>query len=377
MWLKRHNPEMYKNMYKFLLVPDYLIYKLTGKLVTSQGAAVTTGCLDISNPSKWETNILELLDISKDIWTENILPGGSVAGNITKEAAAETALPQGIPVITTAGDQPCGSLGVGLRKLGMLAISGGTSCTSETLSEKLPSRKEINYFVEISPSGDYILENSIYSGGSALMTWFKDNFACEEIEVARRQKIDVWEIIYNEARKVPIGNLGLMMIPYFGGAGVPYWDLDARGVIFGASLSHGRAHLVRAIMEGLAYETRRSMELMVKATRVEIKEVGMYGGSSKSNLWNQIFADVLGLDIYTTKTSETTALGAAICVAVGSGIYGSMEQAVERMVHIKKKYQPVDKNRNLYDRLYNQVYKQFYDRIYELISKSIRISCPE
>lgn len=374
MWLKRHNPDIYRNMYKFLLVPDYLIYKLTGRLLTSQGAAVTTGCLDISHPSRWEEDTLESLDISRDIWVKDILPAGSLAGKVTKEAAVKAGLPEGLLVITTAGDQPCGSLGAGLVKPGILAINGGTSCTSEILSKQLPSRKEINYFIEISPTGDYFPEVSIHSGGSALMNWFKDNFASREIETARKEKRDLWEIIYDEAKPIPTGNLGLMMVPYLGGAGAPYWDLDARGVLFGIMLDHGRSHLVRAIMEGLAYETRRAMGLMVKGTGIEIKEVRMYGGSSRSDIWNQIFADVLGLNVYTTKTTETTALGAAICVAVGSGVYDTMEQAVEGMVRIDREYYPIDKNRNLYDKLYSQVYKQFYDKVCQLVHKSARIS---
>ncbi len=374
MWLKHHNPDMYKKMYKFLLVPDYLIYKLTGKLLTSQGAAVTTGCLDISNPSRWETDILESLDVSRDIWVQDIFPAGSIAGSITRKASVETGLPEGILVITTAGDQPCGSLGAGLVKPGILAINGGTSCTSEILSKHLPSRKKINYFIEISPTGDYFPEVSVHSGGSALMNWFKDNFASQEIEIARKEKRDVWEVIYNEARQIPPGNLGLMMVPYLGGAGPPYWDLDARGVLFGIMLDHKRSHLVRAIMEGLSYETRRAMELMVEGTGVEIKEVRMYGGSSRSDIWNQIFADVLGLNVYTTKTTETTALGAAICAAVGGGVYSTMEKAVKEMVHIDKEYCPIDKNRNVYDKLYTQVYRQFYDKVCELVRRSARIS---
>lgn len=377
MWLKDHNPDIYRNMYKFLLVPDYLIYKLTGRLLTSQGAAVTTGCLDISNPSRWEKDILKSLDVSIDIWVKDILPAGSVAGSITRKAAVETELPEGLLVITTAGDQPCGSLGAGLVKPGIMAINGGTSCTSEILSKKLPSRKEINYFIEISPTGDYFPEVSVHSGGSALMRWFKDNFASREIEIARKEKRDLWEVIYNEASQIPAGNLGLMMVPYLGGAGAPYWDLNARGVLFGIMLDHGRSHLVRAIMEGLSYETRRAMELIIKGTGAEIKEVRMYGGSSRSDIWNQIFADILDLSVYTTKTTETTALGAAICAAVGSGVYDTMEQAVEEMVHIDREYCPIDKNRKLYNKLYGQVYRQFYDKVYKLVRKSSRISRSE
>lgn len=363
MWLQDNEADIYHQMHKFLLVQDYLTYRLIGKLVTTSSAAVMTGCLDVGHRHQWAEDILKGLEISPSIWVENILPGGQIAGKIHREASLETGLPEGLPVVTAAGDQPCGVVGAGLTRPSMLGINGGTSCSMETCTERLRLDPDANYFIEISPMGTYFPENSIYSGGSSLMNWLRETFSLEE---STQSDYD-WESFYNMADDVAPGNHGLILIPYFSGATAPYWDLDARGVMFGFLMDHSKAHMVRAVMEGLAYETRRQMGFMEKGTGIPISEVRMYGGSARSDLWNQVFADVLGVKLCTTKTVETTALGAAICAAAGVGIYPGIEEAANHMVQVKKTYLPHETHRHLYDRLYHDVYAEFYDRVHDLI----------
>ncbi|MGQ9632196.1 MAG: xylulokinase [bacterium] len=363
MWLKENEPEIYRKTHKFLLVQDYVIYKLTGRLATTSSSAIQTGCLDVASPRRWAEDVLDLLGIPVELWVDEILPGGEVVGEVTREASDSTGLPLGLPVVTTAGDQPCGALGAGVDRPGILAINGGTSCSLEACVRELKLDPNLNYFIEISPTGDYLLEDSIWSGGSALMNWYKDNFAGE----------DVWDSIYDLATQVPPGNKGLMLIPYYSGAASPYWDLRARGVIFGFLLDHGRPHLVRAILEGVAFESRRKKEFMERGSSVPIAEVRMYGGSARSSVWNQIFADVLGVDLSTLKTPETTSLGAAICAAKGVGVYPSFREAVGAMVHIDERFSPDPERKGLYDRLYSEVYSKFYDRVHDLIHTASRI----
>lgn len=363
MWLRDKEPDVYHRMYKFLLVQDYLTYRLTGELVTTSSAAVMTGCLNVAHRHRWAEDILQAFEVSPSIWVERILAGGEIAGRVHREASQETGLPEGLPVVTAAGDQPCGVVAVGVTKPSMLGVNGGTSCAMETCTEKLPLDPDANYFIEISPMGTYFPENSIYSGGSSLMNWLR------EISSAggdAQSECD-WEAFYDLAKKAPPGNWGLFLIPYFSGATAPYWDLEARGVMFGFLMDHSKPHMVRAIMEGLAHETRRQMGFMEKGTGIPISEVRMYGGSARSDLWNQIFADVLGVRICTTETVETTALGAAICAAAGAGVYSSIEEAADHMVQVKKEYQPMPAYRQLYDRLHHEVYCNFYDRVHDLI----------
>lgn len=363
LWLKNNEPEIYEKTYKLVLVQDYLIYRLTGKLVTLSGAGTMTGALDIANPDRWATDIIEGLGVRKDIWIDTILPGATIAGTVTAEAARETGLPEGLPVVTGAGDQPCGILGAGVTQPGELGINGGTSCTNEFVAKGVPERKKPDYFIELSPSGDYIVENYIPSGGSALMNWYKNNFGYWETVQAEKTGTNVYEVIYNQAAESPTANRGMMLIPYFQGANGPYWDLDARGVMFGMGMDCGRPQMVRSIMEGLAYESRRQAELMEAGTSTSIERIVMYGGSTKSNLWNQVFADVFNARLEVPHTTETTALGAAISAAVACGMYSTCKESAEKMVSIDKRYAPIPKNAARYERFYRRVYEKFYDSI--------------
>ena len=363
LWLKNNEPEVYEKIFKLVLVQDYLIYRLTGNLVTLSGAGTMTGALDIAQPRKWATDVIEGLGVRKDIWIDEILSGGTVAGYVTRAAAQETGLPEALPVVTGAGDQPCGILGAGVIQPGEIGINGGTSCTNEFVSAGLPKREKVNYFIELSPSGDYIVENYIPSGGSALMNWYKNNFGHFETDLSQKDVRNVWEIIYNQAGGSPVGNRGMMIIPYFQGANGPYWDLNARGVIFGLHTEFGRSHMVRGIMEGLAYESRRQAQLMEEGTNTQVEEIKMYGGSARSDYWNQIFSDVFNKPLHVPETAETTALGAAISAAVGCNMFDDFKQAVTTMVSVKKSYQPIAAHADRYERFYREVYLKYYDSV--------------
>jgi xylulokinase len=363
MWLKQNEPELYAKIHKLVLVQDYLIYRLTGRLVTLQGACTMTGALDIGKRDRWAADIIEELGVRRDIWIEPILPGGHVAGHVTKQAAVETGLPEGMPVVTGAGDQPCGILGAGVTEPGEIAINGGTSCTNEFVCGALPDLKKPDFFVEISPSGDYIMENYIPSGGSALMNWYRNNFGQAETDRAKAEKRSVWEILYGQAGDAPAGNRGVMVLPFFQGANGPFWDLNARGAIFGLHTEHGKAHVIRGLMEGLAYESRREAELMEQASGTAVERINMYGGSARSDNWNRVFADVFNKPLQVADTAETTALGAAISAAVGCGMYGDFKTAAAAMVKIVKRYEPDPRNAARYEKYYQRVYRSFYDRI--------------
>lgn len=363
LWLKNNEPDIYDKIFKLVLVQDYLIYRLTGKLVTLSGAGTMTGALDIENPNRWATDVITALGVREDIWIDEILPGGAVAGQVTRDAARETGLPEGLPVVTGAGDQPCGILGAGVTQPGEIGINGGTSCTNEFVAAGVPKREAVNYFIELSPSGDYILENYIPSGGSALMNWYKNNFGRFEADQAEKEGRNVWEIVYNQAGDSPVGNRGMMVVPYFQGANGPYWDLNARGMMVGLHTEFGRPHVVRGIMEGLAYESRRQAELMEAGTDTPVEQIKMYGGSARSDYWNQIFSDVFNKPLHVPETAETTALGAAISAAVGCGMCSDFKTAVDTMVNIKKSYQPIAANAQRYERYYREVYVKLFDSI--------------
>lgn len=374
LWLKKNKPKIYKEAHKFPLVPDYLTYKLTGNLLTTESAAILAGIIDITDVSEWNSGLLEELDVDENKMVTPIRPSGEIAGEITEKASKKTSLPQGTPVMTAAGDQPCGSLGAGLVEKNKTAINGGTSCTTEVLVDDLPPREKSNYYLEIPPAGGYLLETSVYSGGSALMNWYKNNFGADEVQKAKEKGMNTWTYIYNKAKEVPPGNLGMLLVPYFDGAGPPYWDADATGIMLGLTLDHKSSHLIRSIMEGLALEVRRNISVLEESISGKVNEAIMYGGSSQSDVWNQVFSDVLGVGLSVPETAETTALGAAICAAVGSDMYSSVKEAAVKMVRKESEYNPRKEEKQMYSDLYDEAYKEIYERVDDLIKNAKKIS---
>jgi len=363
LWLQKHEPECYGKIHKLMLVQDYLIYRLTGEVATLQGACTMTGAHDIANPDRWAWDVIDELGLRRDIWIEPILPGGAVAGRVTAEAARETGLPEGLPVVTGAGDQPCGILGAGVIEPGEIGINGGTSCTNELVASGVPAREEPDYFIELSPTGDYIVENYIPSGGSALMNWYKNHFGGYEVHRSEDEGRNIWEVIYGRAADAPVGNRGVLLLPFFQGANGPFWDLNARGAIAGLHTEHGAPELVRAVIEGLAYECRREAELMSRGSGTEVALIKMYGGSARSDIWNQTFADVFDKPLVVADTAETTALGAAISAAVGTGVWADWHPAVQAMVDIARQYEPIPEHVAIYDRFYEEAYKGLYEQL--------------
>jgi xylulokinase len=311
------------------------------------------------------------LDLDK--WLPNIKPPGTIAGVVTSQAAALTGFPAGAPVVLAAGDQACGNLGVGVCQPGILGINGGTSCALQTPSEELPLDKQMSYFVDYSSAGYYVAENGVTSGTAALTEWFRDNFGQPERATENTEE-ELWDALYQLADQAPAGNFGLMLVPYLRGANGSLWDPRARGILVGLSTDHRRENLMRALLEGLAYESRHILESMEKGTGIQIDSVRTYGGASNNDIWNQIFADVLGKTIMVTTDPAPVSLGAAITAGYGTGLYCNPIDAAERMVKIEKVYEPNFQNMNFYNDIYQDVYIHLYKPMHKLMQKVSRLS---
>ncbi|HBY92686.1 MAG TPA: hypothetical protein DEP84_01785, partial [Chloroflexi bacterium] len=240
MWLKEHEPELYRRINKILFLPDFLLHRLTGEIMTSPGTVAASGCLDITQPDRWATDILDALGLDAALWVTPICPGGTIAGRVITAGAEATGLTAGTPVVLAAGDQPCGNLGCGVIRPGMMGINGGTSCALETPMERLALAEDQSFFIDFSPTGYYVAENGITAGGAALFGWFRAQFTAAD----HTDATPIWEHIYEELiTRTPPGNLGLMLVPYLRGANGPYWDARARGLLAGLRLDHSRAHI--------------------------------------------------------------------------------------------------------------------------------------
>lgn len=372
-WLKDNEPEIYNLTYKIAFIPDYILLKLTGELITTPGVSFASGCLDVSNPTQWAEDFITQCGLDPSKWIGKIDLPGKIAGRVTEIAASITGFPKGTPVVLAAGDQACGNLGVGVCRPGILGINGGTSCALQTPSIHIPIDEAMGFFVDYSPAGYYVAENGVTSGTAALSEWFRDNFGQPEAATAT-DDAQVWEKTFQLAAEAPPGNDGLMLVPFLRGANGPRWNSRARGLLVGLKTDHGREHLMRAIFEGLAYESRWILEGMESSTGVSVESVRTYGGASKSDIWNQTFANILDKPITVTKESAPVSLGAVIAAGYGVGLYNDPVDAAEKMTHIRKLYEPDSCFTRLYQDLYQEVYLNLYSPLQEQIDTLSRIT---
>ncbi len=356
LWFKDKKPEIYQKTHKFLLVADFIIHKLTGKFCTDYSNASRTMLFDI-NKFQYSDDLASEMEIDLDKMPEALESGVDV-GEIESK---ETLFDKKTLVITGAGDQQSAALGVGVVFPGEIKCTTGTgSFILAYLSEpKFDPMKRVLCSCHAVP-GKWVQEASIFTSG-AVLRWFRDQIGHAEC-TAIQEGQDPYDLITAEAQKSSIGANGLLLIPHFVGSGAPHWNPHAKGIIFGLALGHERKDLYRAVLEGVAYEIRKNIEVF-KELGIEPKELMLTGGGSRSDFWNQIYADVLGITCVRNVIEESTSLGAAILAASGAGIFPDIAKAAENLCKVDKKWIPNNDRHTIYEKIYNFSYE-----IYELIN---------
>ena len=359
LWIKKNWPKAFNNAHKFLLVHDYIQMKLTDEFITDYSNASRTMLFDI-NSLTWSDTILNKLDIPKEKLPKP-LPSGTKIRGLSKTAAKDLNIPEGTPVIAGGGDQQCAAIGVGVTKKGRVKATTGTGTFLLAYMEKSQRdpKRRVLCSCHAMP-GKYVFEASIFTTGSVLR-WFRDNFSSAERSLAPNLNLDSYDLLGMQAEKIPPGSEGVMVVPHFTGAGAPYWDPNAKGVIFGLSLGHTRSHIIRAIMEATCYEIRTNLQAL-NELGIYTKELRITGGASRNSNWNQIEADICNIPVIKGQVEEATALGAAILAGVGAGVYKNIETAIEEMVIIDEQKEPIKKNSAVYDKYYT-IYNQLYETI--------------
>ncbi|MFB0562730.1 MAG: FGGY-family carbohydrate kinase [Candidatus Lokiarchaeia archaeon] len=348
-WIKENEPDVLKKTYKFLSGSGFINHKLTGQFT-----------LDITQ------NLIATAAETYDFIDPNLFPKShlfsEVIGEVTKKAAQETLLTEGTPVVAGAADAFSAMLGSGLVKAGRAVEFTGHSCTLMICTDKLyPKLRDEGLFSE-GEMGFYVVSGAMNASGG-LLRWFRDAFGYLELESVRSQETDSYQIMDLEASKVPPGSNGLVILPYIAGERSPIWNVNARGVIFGLYLTHTRAHIIRAILESVAYGLRHNIEIAERAG-VRIEELRATGGGSKSDLWLQIKADVLNKPIHRVSADGET-LGDALMAGNGVGIFQDLFGTCDELVKVKKVFNPNPKHHELYTKLY-----EIYREIYEPLKKS-------
>ncbi len=323
LWVREHEPARWERVAHVLLPKDYVRLRLTGELATDVADASGTLLLDVASRS-WSAPVLEALGLSSSLMPR-LAEGPEVTGVVTAEAASATGLPEGIPVVAGGGDQSANAVGVGAVSPEVGALSLGTSGVVfvPTASPVVEPEGRVHAFCHAVPGQWHVMGVMLSAAGS--LRWYRDTIA-PGTEFAT---------LVAEAADIPPGAEGLTFLPYLTGERTPHADPDARGAFVGLSVRHSRAHLTRAVLEGVAFGLRDGLELMGAAGVPLPGQLRASGGGTRSPLWRQIVSDVLGVALVSVGTAEGAAFGAAVLAAVGIGWADSVEAATARMVHVQ------------------------------------------
>jgi sugar (pentulose or hexulose) kinase len=353
LWLLEHEPAVLRRADKILDVHGYLAWHLTGNWRTSWACADPMGLVDMRTFT-WSAELMTALDLDPAQYVE-LVPPGTVVGEVTDAAARLTGLPAGMPVVAGAGDGQSAGLGANITRHGQAYLNLGTAVVSGAHAEAYAS--DLAYRTLASPlAGAYTLE-TVISGGTFTVSWFVEHFARE---LMKEPPGSAEELLEAAARTVPPGAYGLLLVPYWIGAASLYWDDTARGITVGWTGQHGREHFYRAVLEGIAFEQRLATEGVEAALGLPIGEYVVLGGGSKSELWCQIIADITGKRVTRAGTAEATCLGAAILAAVALGWYADTRAAATAMTSRGTTFEPQPAAQQFYDRLYREVYQALY-----------------
>ena len=362
-WLQQNEPEIVARTTKFLDTHAFLVHRLTGHFRTSLACADPMGLVDMRTHT-WSDELITAFGFRPDQFPDLVQPG-QIIGQISDSAAQVTGLPSGLPVVAGAGDGQCAGLGANAIAEGKAYLNMGTAVVSGPFSaEYVVDRAFRTMYAPI--AGSYFLETVIRSG-TLTVGWFVDKIASELRET--ESPLSPEDLLEAAAPNVPPGALGLMLVPYWTSVSTPYWDPAASGITIGWSTSHGKEHFYRALLEGIAFEQRLSGDGVMAATGQPFAEYITVGGGSQSKLWCQIMADVTGVPIVRSTTTEATCLGAGILAAVASGWYADAYQAAAAMTSTADRFTPNPKTQPYYDRLYTEVYKHLFPTLQSYLNR--------
>ncbi len=358
-WIHANQREIWDKTHKFLLLSGYLTYRLTGGFVDSVGCQVGYVPFDYkrlrwSSARDWKWKAVA---VEPDM-LPTLLPPGKVLGHITRDAAEETGIPAGLPLVAAAADKACEVIGSGSLDPSVGCISYGTTATINVTHDRYMEAIRLIPPYPSAVEGRYSMEVQIFRG-FWMVNWFKEEFGYPEQQKAEIDGMEAEALFDRLTEDIPAGAMGLMLQPYWT-PGIKTPGPEAKGAIIGFGDIHTRAHLYRSILEGLAYALREGTERIEKRTRVPIRYLRVSGGGSQSRVAMQVTADVFGIPTARPSVYETSGLGAAIDAAVGLGLHRDFESAVAAMTHIGEVFEPDMKAHQLYDSLYGQVYKKMY-----------------
>lgn len=353
LWFKEERPEVFQKTHKFLQSNSYIVMKLTGEMSQEYSQCYGIHFFHMEKLS-YDMALAEKMGLSPDMMPK-LYGCEEIVGSVTEEAAKKTGLKAGTPVVAGGLDAACGALGAGVYRPGETQEQGGQAGGMSICTDKALSHKALILGTHVVP-GLWLLQGGTVGGGGALK-WFRQ-------ELGGGMSFDE---LTAEAAEAPPGSDGVLFLPYMAGERSPIWNPDAKGVFYGLSFDKTRGHLIRSVLEGVAFSLEHNLRTAAE-TGIHVDTLNAMGGASNSVLWTQIKADVTGKTIRVPSSDTATTLGAAILAGVGCGIYGSYGEAVNRTIRMTRVQEPNPENKAVYDRAMER-YLRLYEDLKEGFSR--------
>lgn len=364
LWVRENEPGIFARTHRIVLIEDYMILRMTGECVSEGSLLTSTAYWNLGNRAYWP-EMLDFLGIDAAM-LPGICESGEPVGTMLPHVAEELGLSPGVLVATGALDQAAGAIGVGNVREGLFSenIGAAMAICAVTRNLKFDSNRQMpaHYF----PLPNTYMMHSFTSGGMNLR-WFRDVFCQIEAETAALTRGSSYDYLSMEAATASPGCDGLLMLPHLAGSMAPDMNANAKGVFYGFTLHHRKAHFVRAIMESLGYVLMRNLEAL-EDMDIRVDEIRSLGGGARSDVWNQIKSDITGRRLITVKCKEAASLGAAILAGKAMGLYASVEEACKGMVFVDRVYEPNAAHRDAYDQGYFR-YKQLFRDLTEMFER--------
>ena len=353
LWYRKHRPEVFEKTEKILQSNSYIVYRMTGEITQDLSQGYGLACFDMRKGC-WDDGMCSELGIPRKLLPE-IVPCDRIVGKLTRTAAEQMGLKEGIPVAAGGLDAACGTLGAGVVSPGQTQEQGGQAGGMSICIDRYAADPRLILGFHVVP-GRWLLQGGTTGGGGALK-WLRETM-CPELSFAEMSAL---------AETAEPGSGGVTFLPYMAGERSPIWDPDACGVFFGLNFGVSRARMIRACMEGVAYALRHNLETAAEAgARADVLRA--MGGSANSRIWTQIKADVTGCGIEVPGSDTATTLGAAMLAGVGTGVWQSFEEAARQTIRVNRTFEPDPAKRAVYDRGYG-IYRQLYDHLKDLMKQ--------
>jgi xylulokinase len=356
LWVRDHEPELWSRFKYFVLPKDFVRLRLTGDRAIDVADASGTLLLDVAN-RRWSEPVVTALQLNPDCLPA-LFESTQITGRVSSEGAAATGLREGTPVVAGAGDQAAGAVGMGIVQPGAVSATVGTSGVvfAATSRPALDKGGRVHTFCHAIP-GRWHLMGVTQAAGLSLR-WFRDQFGVVHDDETVRHDDDPYVLLCNEAAKAPAGSDGVLWAPYLMGERTPHLDPHARAALVGLAANHTRAHVIRAILEGVAFSLRDTLTIFAEM-KVPVETIRLGGGGARGPLWRQVQADIYGRDVEILAAEEGAAYGAALLAGVGAGVWSSVDEACEKSVRVARRVQPDPEATALMNKRYEQ-YRALY-----------------